>query len=72
MEITGFAAQNASNFDAKKHLALIADNHSDVFDSATISEGIDLVVAELDAQTDGPNWVDMVKASPYYITRQNV
>lgn len=71
MKITGFAAQKLSNFDAKKHLALIADNHGTALDAATISEGVDLVVAELDAQAHAESWVDMVKASPYYITRQN-
>lgn len=60
MKITGFAAQNLS-----------ADNHGGALDAATISEGVDLVVAELDAQANSESWVDMVKASPYYITRQN-
>ena len=71
MKITGFAAQGKSDFDARKHRGLIADNHRDTLCANAIAEGIDTVVQELDRQASGGSWVDMVKSSPYYITHQD-
>ena len=71
MKITGFSALGTSDFDARKHRALIADNHRDPLCATAIVEGIDSVIGELDAQADQANWVSLVKNSPYYITRQD-
>lgn len=72
MKITGFAALGRSNFNQRQHLSLIADNHHAPISSDAIAEGIDLVVAHLDSQTNDENWVDLVKKSPYYISRTDI
>lgn len=69
MKITGFAAEGKSDFDERKHRALIADNHTGQLAAETIAEGVDLVIAQLDNQIDQENWVDLVKKSPYFISR---
>lgn len=69
MKIIGFAAEGKSDFDVRKHRALIADNHTGQLSAESVADGVDLVVAQLDSQTDEENWVDLVKKSPYFISR---
>lgn len=68
MRIVGFAAQNVSDFDERKHRALIADNHASTLNIAKIADGVDAVVAHLDSQAADDSWVEMVKTSPYFIS----
>lgn len=71
MKITGFSAQGISDFDERRHRALIASNHPDPLDAVAIADGVDAVVAHLDSQDGEASWVNLVKESPYYITRRD-
>lgn len=69
MKIIGFAAQGLSNFDARKHMALIANNHSGPISVQEIADGVDLVVSHLDLHLDSADWVDLTLMSPYFISK---
>ena len=67
MKIVGLAVQGKSDFNQRKDRPLIADNHTAHLTAESIADGVDLVVAQLDSQTDGESWVDLIKKSPYFI-----
>ncbi len=67
--IIGFAHAGVSDFDAKKDLPCLADNHGSDLSTEGVSEGFAFVLSNLESQET--NWVDQFKTSRFFISKKS-